>query len=433
MLTRSLHSMEPTDQRLNIAVVGTGVAGLTAAWLLARRHDVTLFEKNDYPGGHTHTIVVPGGPDAGTPVDTGFIVMNHRNYPLFTRLLEQLRVPLRDSDMSFGFHDRETGLQYAGTNLNTMFAQRRNLLSPSFHRMIRDVLRFYRESPRDLNEGKLAGLTLGDYLKRGAYSAVFVHQHIIPMGAAIWSTASSRMMEFSAENFIHFFRNHGLLGIEGRPQWRTVAGGSHTYVKAMLKSFPQPVRLKSQVDQVLRRNGRVSIETRDGTLEWFDRVVIAAHADEALDLLADPSGAEERLLGAWSYERNHTLLHSDVSVLPPNRRAWASWNYARECGARGENAVSVTYDMKRLQGLDTRARYLVTLNRVGPVAAASVVREMWYTHPVFSFEALKTQAELPKLNGERSTYFCGSYFGYGFHEDAVRSGVEVARAFGIEL
>ncbi len=425
--------MDINAQSLKIAVVGSGAAGLVAAYLLQRKHDVTVFEKNDYVGGHTHTIVIEGGDDAGTPVDTGFIVMNHRNYPLLTRLLEELGVPLRDSDMSFGYHDERTGLQYCGSGLNGLFAQRLNLLRPSFLRMIRDLLRFYKSAPADLEAGSLAGLPLGRYLERGGYSALFIEEHIVPMGAAIWSTPVGRMMEFPAEDFVHFFRNHGLLTLSDRPQWRTVVGGSHQYVKAILRTLKRPVRVGTPVARVARQRDRVLVYPETGDEEAFDRVVIAAHADEALTMLADPSDDERRLLGPWKYAENRTVLHTDASVLPPNRRAWASWNFVRDSASDGTERASVTYDMNRLQGLRTRERYLVSLNRLRPIDGPRTIRDLLYTHPTYTFASIGTQRGLAEANGARNTYFCGAYFGYGFHEDAVRSGVDVARAFGIEF
>lgn len=421
-----------SERVLNVAVIGTGVSGLVAAHILNRKHNVTLFEKNNYVGGHTHTIVLEKGPDAGTPVDTGFIVMNHRNYPVLTRLFEQLGVELRDSDMSFGYHDERSGLQYCGTDLNTMFAQRLNLLRPSFYGMIRQILRFYGNAVSDLESGRLEGLTLWEYLQKGGYGEVFVDHHIVPMGSAIWSTPCDKMLEFPAASFVQFFRNHGLLSVKDRPQWRTVAGGSHSYVKKIVAGLRNAVRLSAGVRSVRRGSGRVFVAWAGGE-EPFDAVVIAAHADEALAMLSDPSPDERRLLGPWRYTRNRTVLHTDACVMPPNRRAWASWNSTREEGVEVSQPLSLTYDMNRLQGLATKDRCFVTLNRAGAIAPDSVIADLTYTHPTYTFDSMKTQRELASLSGARNTYFCGSYFGYGFHEDGVRSGVEVAKAFGLDL
>ena len=421
----------PPGQR--IAVVGSGVAGLVAAWMLDRVHDVTLFEAEDYPGGHTHTITIERGPDAGTPVDTGFIVMNLRNYPVLTRLLERLEVRLQPSTMTFGFHCERTGFQYAGTGLPGLFAQPGNLVRPSFHRLLADIVRFGRRAKRDLAAGTTAGLTLGDYVAGLGLSARFRRDYLEPMGAAIWSAPPGAIAGFPAESFLRFFENHGLLTLTDLPQWQAVAGGSHTYVKRMLAGFRGRVRLRAPVRQVRRADDAVEVTAEGAGAERFDQVVIATHADQALRLLADPSPDEQRLLGPWQYSRNHTLLHTDVRVLPPSRAAWASWNYTREAVPGADDVVSVTYDMNRLQRLRTRERYCVTLNRRGPVDPARVIAEMTYTHPLYGFASLATQAELPALNGRRRTWFCGGYFGYGFHEDAARSGLHVARGFGLDL
>ena len=417
----------------SIAVVGAGVAGLTAAYILQRKHRVTIFEKNDYAGGHTHTVTILDGPDKGTPVDTGFIVMNHRNYPLLTRLLGQLGVPLRDSEMSFSYWDEPTGLQYSGGGLNGLFAQRRNLVRPSFLRMVREIFRFFREAERDLAAGGLQEQTLGDYLGLGGYSDMFVRHHLIPMAAAIWSAPDHRMMEFPAESFLQFFHNHGLLTVNERPQWRTVVGGSHSYVKRMLADFKGEIRLCAPIVSVRRVGDRVSLTTAAGPGGEFDGVVIAAHADEALALLADPSDEERRLLGAWVYQPNDTVLHTDASAMPPLRRVWSSWNYTRERGSDPAGPAALSYWMNRLQGLQTSTPLFVSLNRRAPLAAERVVMRTVYHHPTYAHEALAAQGQLPTLNGKRRTWYCGSYFGYGFHEDAVRSGVQVAQSFGMDL
>jgi predicted NAD/FAD-binding protein len=418
---------------LNIAVVGAGVAGLAAAYLLARRHRVTIFEKNNYAGGHTHTIVLDKGADAGTPIDTGFIVMNDRNYPLLTKLFAQLGVSLRNSDMSFGYHCEQTGLQYAGSDLNSLFAQRRNLCDPRFWGMIRDLLRFYKSARNDLHGQRLSDITMGAYLRRGGYGAFFVQHHLLPMGSAIWSTSKTKMLEFPAAAFVRFFENHGLLALKDRPQWKTVVGGSHTYVQRLLKDFSGPVRLNAAIHSIRRDGSGVRLTPAAGPTESFDRVVIGAHADEAFRMLADPSADERRLLGAWTYEHNKTVLHSDATVMPPCHRAWASWNYVTEQVGGERMPASVTYDMNRLQGLQTAERYFVTLNRQKPMASEKIIRHLDYAHPAFTTAAMATQQELGKLNGVRNTFFCGSYFGYGFHEDAVRSGLAVASLLGETL
>jgi len=416
-----------------IAVVGAGVAGLTAAYILQRQHRVTLFEKNDYAGGHTHTVVLSDGPDNGTPVDTGFIVMNHRNYPLLTRLFEKLDVPLRDSEMSFSYWDELTGLQYSGGGLNGLFAQRSNLLRPAFLRMVREMFRFFRNAEFDLAAGGLRECTLGDYLRRGRYSEMFVRHHLIPMAAAIWSAPDDKMMEFPAESFLQFFRNHGLLTVNERPQWRTVVGGSHNYVRRMLADFKVDVRLSMPIVSVRRFDDRVALGTSAGPAGEFDGVVIAAHADEALGMLADPSDSERRVLGAWVYQANDTVLHTDRAVMPPLRRIWSSWNYTRERESGPAGSVDLSYYMNRLQGLTTQRPLFVTLNRRQYLAPDSVIARMTYHHPTYSRAALAAQRELPALNGTRRTWFCGSYFGYGFHEDAVRSAVELVKHFGLDL
>lgn len=413
---------------LNIAVIGSGAAGLSATHLLQRRHNVTLFEKNDRLGGHTNTVVLEDGPDAGTPVDTGFIVMNNRNYPLLTRLFEQMDVPLRDSDMSFGYHDVPSGLQYCGTGLDGLFAQRMNVVRPQFIRMVRDVMRFFKIAHAELDQQTAGEETLGDFLKRHQFSKVFVDHHLIPMGSAIWSTPCEQMMQFPAQSFLQFFANHGLLSLNDRPQWQTVVGGSCEYVRRMQAEWKQvEIRLNVSLSSVRRNESGVELSFKDGSCRLFDYVVIATHADQAIRLLDDPSPEESELLGCWEYTESRTLLHTDESVMPPLRKVWSSWNFRRLEG----HQTCLSYHMNRLQGLRTEKQYFVSLNL--PVEPAGIIREFNYTHPMFTREALSKRPRLARFNGQRRTWFAGSYFGNGFHEDAVRSGVKVAEHFGVEL
>jgi predicted NAD/FAD-binding protein len=414
-------------EKKHIAVIGSGVAGLTAAHLLQRKHRVTILEKSERIGGHTNTVMLPDGPDAGTPVDTGFIVMNHRNYPLFTKLLAQLKMELRDSDMSFGYHDLPSGLQYCGSGLDGLFAQRKNIVSPAFHRMVRDTLRFFKTAQQDLNNVGLATESLGEYLERNRFGPEFIDHHLLPMGSAIWSTPCEKMLEFPAQSFMQFFQNHGLLTLNDRPQWRTVVGGSRSYIE-MMKAEWKNVEIRTGVDiSGIRRDHGVEIFFGGIEAERFDEVVIATHADQALNLLRDPSDAEQQTLGCWSYTKSRTLLHTDESVMPPIRKVWSSWNFQRLEGSK----TSLTYHMNRLQGLETKQQYFVSLNL--PKDPKGIIREFDYEHPMYTRKALASRTKLKELNGQNHTWFAGSYFGNGFHEDAVRSGVEVAAAFGIEL
>jgi predicted NAD/FAD-binding protein len=419
--------------KLKIAVVGGGVAGIVSSCLLEQRHRVSLFEQNDYLGGHTNTVEIKDGPDAGLAVDTGFIVLNDRTYPLFQKFLKRLDVATRDSEMSFGFQCRQTGLVYAGNNLNGLFAQRRNLLRANFYRFLFEIGRFCRQAREDLARGTLQQITLGEYLQRGRYSGDMIDNYLLPMAAAIWSTPALRAVDFPAEPFLRFFKNHGLLAFRDRPQWKTVVGGSFAYVKAFRKAFPGEIRLNAGVKKVFREPDGVRLQFADGHSRLFDRLVIATHADQALRLLGDASAEERRLLSPWQYQRNHTVLHTDAGLLPVRKPARAAWNFTREATDSGSLPVFVTYYMNRLQGLQARQHYCVTLNYPHDFRPEAVIARFDYHHPQYTFASLATQPELPRLNGQRQTWFCGSYFGYGFHEDAVRSAVAVAGDFGVSL
>jgi predicted NAD/FAD-binding protein len=412
----------------SIAVVGTGAAGLTAAHLLQRKHNVTLFEKNNRLGGHTNTVLIPDGPDAGTPIDTGFIVMNHRNYPLLTRLFEQLNVELRDSNMSFGYHDKPSNLQYCGNGMGGLFAQRRNLFKPSFLCMVRDTLRFFKTAQTDLDTGRFLENSLGAYLQRHQFGQEFITHHLIPMGSAIWSTPCEQMMEFPAQSFLRFFHNHGLLSINNRPQWRTVVGGSSAYIDRMQAAWNRvDVRLNAGIAGIKRNTEGVEIAFNDESRERFDHVVIATHADQALNLLQDPTNGEQQALGCWQYTKSRTLLHTDESVMPPLKKVWSSWNFQRIEGEK----TCLTYHMNCLQGLKTEKHYFVSLNL--PSEPRGIIRQFDYEHPMFTRDAIEQRINLSQLSGKNNTWFAGSYFGNGFHEDAVRSGAAVAKGFGIDL
>ncbi|MGB0272224.1 MAG: NAD(P)/FAD-dependent oxidoreductase [Opitutales bacterium] len=425
--------MQIKERKQRIAVVGCGVAGLTAAWLLSRRHEVQLFEKNAYAGGHTRTLTIQDGPDAGTAVDTGFIVMNHRNYPKFTQVLEQLGVAVADSSMTFSFHDPQTNYGYAGTSLATLFPSLAYWFKPQHLSLVKELWRFARIGYADLNSGYLQDRALGDYCADRGFSAAFLNHYLYPMGAAIWSSPIQRMHEFPAQPYLHFLENHGLLRLVNRPQWNYVQGGSRTYVRAMLNSFAHPPQLSCAPQRIRRDAGKVQLDFAAAPTQEFDQVVIGTHADEAYQLLSDPSLEETANLSPWRYQANTVTLHTDTTQLPPNRKLWASWNFAREPGHADDRPVSVSYYMNRLQQLQTERDYIVTLNTTRPIDPTSIINQTTLTHPLYSFESMATQQGLRTLNGQRNTWYCGSYFGYGFHEDAVQSATEVARGFGIEL
>jgi predicted NAD/FAD-binding protein len=415
-------------QRLNVAVVGTGIAGMSAAWLLNRAHDVTVYERNGRIGGHSNTVDAPT-PGGLTPVDTGFIVYNERNYPNLTALFEHLKVPTKDSEMSFSASLNNGGLEYAGTDLNGLLGQRLNVLRPRFWRMVTDLLRFCREAPALLDEPVAEQVSLGDYLRRENYSDGFVEDHLLPMGAAIWSTTAAELRAFPAVAFVRFFMSHGLLTLTGRPQWRTVDGGSREYVKCLTAPYRDKIRFGG-VRRIRRLPNEVLVEDHRGAVDTYDHVVIAAHADEALRLLADPDPQEKRLLGAWRYTSNRAVLHRDPSLMPHRRSVWSSWNFIGSQIGDSDRPLCVTYWMNRLQSLDPRHPLFVTLNPIHEPAAGALISEFDYSHPYFDGAALATQGDLWSLQGRRRTWFCGSYFGYGFHEDALQSGLAAAERLG---
>lgn len=420
-------------RRQRIAVIGAGISGLGAAWALARHHDVTVFEANAAPGGHANTIDIDytGLPIA---VDTGFIVFNDWNYPNLTRLFAHLDVPAIKSDMSFavsvGQGDSRGALEWSGNNLATLFAQKRNLLRPSFHRMWRDILRFNKTAVIDLAAGRMTDLSLGDYLARGRYSDSFMLDYLLPMGAAIWSAPLAEMMAFPAETFANFFRNHGLLSLDDRPQWYTVQGGSREYVKRLLADGDFTLHLHMPVHAVQRDTDGVNVVTARGS-SHFDQVVLACHADQALRLIDDQASAQERdLLASFRFQPNRAVLHRDPALMPRRRNVWASWNYLSEPRRDPQRRVGLTYWMNLLQSIDSSRPLFVTMNPVTEPRDDLVFAEFAYEHPLFDRAAIDAQARIGEIQGKDRLWFCGAWCKYGFHEDGFTAGLRVAEALG---
>ena len=412
---------------MRIAVVGAGVSGLSAAWLLGQAHDVVLFEAAPRLGGHANTVRVPGA-SGETAVDTGFIVYNEATYPNFIALMDHLRVDTRATDMSFAVSLDGGRLEYSGGSLVGLFAQRSNALRPRFWAMLQDIVRFYRNASRDALADGAAGISLGDYLATGGYGTAFRDDHLLPMAAAIWSAPCSEILSYPAAAFLRFHHNHGLLQLSDRPVWRTVTGGSSVYVERLRGAFSGEARPGSAVRQV-RRQANDIVLTGDGWVETFDHVVFACHADQALSMLADASPAETEALGAFRYSRNRAVLHGDETLMPKRRRAWASWNHIGD-RARPDSACAVTYWMNRLQGLPDDRSFFVTLNPPDTLRQDAILHEEIYEHPLFDAAALDAQQRLWSLQGVRRSWFCGAYFGSGFHEDGLQSGLAVAEALG---
>lgn len=421
-----------TAGRQRIAVVGAGISGLSCAWRLATRHDVTVFEAEARPGGHSHTVAVALGDSAlDIPVDTGFIVYNEPAYPNLTALFAHLQVPTDASDMSFAVSLRRGELEYAGTDLRGLFAQKRNLLRPRFWSMLHELLRFYREAPRDAHAS--GEQTLDEYLDAHGYGRAFRDDHLYPMAAAIWSSPAAQVGRHPVSTFVRFCENHGLLQVADRPVWRTVRGGSREYVRRLRDDTPARWQLDTPVLQVRREAEGVRLRTREGWWpEAFDQVVLATHADRSLDLLDEPTPDERRLLSAFPYGRNLAVLHTDPALMPRRRAAWCSWNYLAPHGA--ESPPMVTYWMNRLQPHlpqgEEATPLFVTLNPTEPPAARHLLRTEVYEHPIFDAASVEAQRRLWRLQGARRTWFCGAWFGSGFHEDGLQSGLAVAEALG---
>ena len=412
---------------MKIAVVGSGIAGLTAAWHLHQAgHQLTVYEADRRIGGHTHTHDIEW---AGRhyAIDSGFIVFNDWTYPNFIHLLDQLGVASQPSNMSFSVQDEKTGLEYNGTTLNSLFAQRRNLLRPSFYRMIADILRFNQQAHAWLQSDDATNPTLGEFLDRHAYSEPFRRHYILPMGAAIWSATSRQMLDSPARFFIRFFANHGMLSVDKRPQWRVIRGGSMRYVERLSAGFAHRIRLDTPVESVKRTTAGVIIKAFNQDARHYDAVFLACHSDQALRLLADPSRAETEVLSALPYQRNVAVLHTDERMMPRRRLAHAAWNY--HLPRSNDEPVSVTYSMNILQGLDAPAHFLVTLNREQDIDPAKVLARMEYDHPLFTLDGVAAQARQAEINGAQHTYFCGAYWRNGFHEDGVVSSLSALAHF----
>lgn len=415
---------------MKIAVVGSGISGLGSAWLLSRRHEVDLFEKRDRLGGHTHTVVHDQDGKA-LPLDTGFIVYNESTYPLLTRLFNEISLETQASEMSFSVSCAEPDLEYASHGLRGLFAQPSLVFSAAYLKMLVDVVRFGRRGRRVLSGAPDPSASIREFLQKGRFGDDFARFYLMPMISAIWSSGTEIAGEYPRDPLLRFLDNHGLLQVTGQPEWRTVVGGSHSYIGELTRPLKGRIHLGRGVDAIHRSSEEVRIVLDDGSSHAFDHVVIAAHADQALAMLSEPTERERELLGAWRYSVNDTWLHTDIRLMPRRRAAWASWNYLMD-DASSERA-SLTYHLNRLQRLDEDRDYLVSLNPTTEPDPEKVIRRMSYTHPVFTRESVATQGALPQLNGCNRTHFCGAHLGNGFHEDGFRSAVAVAGDLGVSF
>lgn len=427
-----LHHAHPHDLAHNrrIAVIGGGIAGLSAAWLLSQKHEVTLYEKEDWLGGHAHTVDVETA-DGTLAVDTGFIVYNQANYPNFTALLDHLGVESVETHMSFAASVGQGRFEYS-SDLRGLVGQKRNLARPGYWQMLADIVRFYTHAESLLDSPDIEGVTLGQFLSRHGYSEQLVELHVLPMCAAIWSSSAGAIRDFPMQAFVRFFSSHQLFKLGRRALWRTVKGGSRSYVEALVADFAHPMRRAPAARAISRSGGLVTVEDARGERDVFTDVVIASHADQALGLLKDADALERDVLGAFTYSPNRAVLHDDASLMPKRKHVWASWNYIGSDGDAESDALCVSYWMNRLQNLDRRHPIFLTLNPTHEPRPSAVTRSYDYDHPLFDQAALSAQRELWRLQGRHGTWFCGSYFGYGFHEDALQAGLAVAERFGVQ-
>jgi predicted NAD/FAD-binding protein len=410
-----------------IAIVGAGVAGLGCAHFLQRRARLTLYEKNSHLGGHANTVTV-AEPGRSVPIDTGFMVFNEVTYPHLTRLFRELGVAIKPAPMSFSVQHLATGLEFCGSSLNHLFAQRKNLLRPRFWTMLAQINRFNSEAVAALSAPRFQNFTLGQYVLERNYGADFLDFYLVPMSAAVWSTPPEQMLDFPAVTLLRFFHNHGFLGLHTQHPWFTVVNGAKSYVEKLMAPFREQMTIRGGATRIRREGGTVSVTDGSGRTESFDQVILAGHADESLKLLADADEAERALLGEFKYQTNTALLHTDASVMPRTKLCWASWNYRMGMDADGRKSASTIYWMNSLQGVSDRQNYFVSINGGDSVKPNTVLKRIEYEHPLFSLGAIRAQRDLPRLN-ERKTgvFFCGSYFRYGFHEDALTSALDLCR------
>lgn len=415
------------NDKLNIAVIGSGISGLTTAHLLSRKHNITLFEKNDYIGGHTHTHSIK---EEGTiyNVDSGFIVYNENTYPNFIKLLDSLNVKRQHSSMGFSVKSYNKDFEYSGNSLSAVFSKKSNLFNPYFLNMLRSIIRFNKNSVKDLETMNESTLLI-DYLKSKNYSDYFINYYIIPMAASIWSTSPNFILEMPAIFFIRFFDNHGLLKITNRPQWWVIKNGSKQYVKKILDDFNGTIHLNTTINELKRESNKVYIKINNDT-KIFDAVVLATHSDQSLSIIKDLSDNEKNVLGKIKYQKNTALIHTDTSILPKRKKAWSSWNYLLD---KNDNKVILTYNMNILQSLKSKKTYCVTLNNTDMINENKIIKKITYHHPLFTKESVYAQSQKNLICGVNNTYFCGAYWGNGFHEDGVNSALDVCKKFGIDL
>lgn len=426
MSTATIH---PIKQNNKIAIIGSGISGLSCAWLLNQSQDITLYEKDDRLGGHSNTVSFDLHQQS-IDVDTGFIVFNPPNYPNLVRFLEKLNVASCDTEMSFGMSINNGELEYSGTGLSGLFAQKRNLISPKFWSMLYDLMKFYKEAPNFNHSTTINEMSLGELLDKNHCGAPFIYNHLLPMAAAIWSTPVDKMLDYPANCFIRFCMNHGLLQLNDRPQWKTIIGGSKTYIEKIRTELQGKIRLNTHIKSISRHDGKVFVSDIHGQIEEYDHVVFACHSDQALKLLSDATQQENDLLSCFPYQKNQAILHLDTTLMPKRRKVWSSWNYLSSNHKNSEQQVSVSYWMNKLQPLKTEIPVIVSLNPIKDPDPGSIIRSFFYEHPTFNQSSFSAQKQLWQLQGKQNTWFCGAYFGYGFHEDGLQSGLAVAEAIG---